>query len=67
MRFGITAEEQRDDGVLPGEIDELLVGQQRVGVGRRTTTRKQRKTTKMQTPACNVHMCVKSPSPWDGG
>ena len=30
---GIAALEQRDDGAVPGEIDELLVGEQRVGVG----------------------------------
>jgi hypothetical protein len=30
----IAALEQRDDGAFPGEIDELLVGEERVGVGR---------------------------------
>jgi len=30
---GIAALEERDDGAVPGEIDELLVGEQRVGVG----------------------------------
>ena len=25
---GVTAEEQRDDGVFPGEVDELLVGEE---------------------------------------
>ena len=28
---GVAAEEQRDDGGLPGEVDELLVGEQGVG------------------------------------
>ena len=30
---GVAAEEQRDDGGLPGEVDELLVGKQGVGTG----------------------------------
>jgi len=28
---GIAAEEQRNDGIFPGEIDELLMGKERVG------------------------------------
>jgi len=30
---GVAAEQKRDDGALPGEIDELLVGEQGIGAG----------------------------------
>jgi hypothetical protein len=30
---GVAALEERDDGGVPGEVDELLVGEERVGVG----------------------------------
>ena len=28
---GVAREKQRDDGALPGEVNELLMGQQRIG------------------------------------
>jgi hypothetical protein len=30
---GIAAEQKRDDGVVPGQVNELLVSQQGIGVG----------------------------------